>query len=152
MNLSKNLSLKEAIRSQTATRKGIDNTPGAGHLEALQAIAENVFQPARDFFGVPIRVSSGYRSPALNKAIGGSKTSQHSKGEALDLILEGRNLSLFMFILNNLDFDQLIWEFGSDVEPDWVHVSYKTSGNRGEVLVADRYKGRVRYSHYEPKG
>lgn len=148
MKLSKNLSLKEATRSQTATRKGISNEPTIEHMTNLKRIAQKVFQPARDFFGVPIRVSSGYRSPELNKAIGGSSRSQHSKGEALDLIIEDRNMELFFYIKNHLEFDQLIWEFGTDTEPDWVHVSYSEGKNRGEVLVAEKINGKTSYRRF----
>ena len=148
MQLSKNLSLKEATRSQTATRKGISNDPPMEHIANLRRIAQKVFQPARDFFGVPIRVSSGYRSPELNKAIGGSTRSQHSKGEALDLIIEDRNMELFFYIKNHLEFDQLIWEFGTDTEPDWVHISYSEGKNRGEVLVAEKINGKTSYRKF----
>lgn len=127
---------------------GISNEPTMEHIANLRRIAQKVFQPARDFFGVPIRVSSGYRSPELNKAIGGSTRSQHSKGEALDLIIEGRNMELFFYIKNHLEFDQLIWEFGTDTEPDWVHVSYSEGKNRGEVLVAEKINGKTSYRKF----
>lgn len=153
MKLSKNLTLAEAVKSQTATRKGIDNTPTNDHLLALKAVANNVFQPVRDYFGIPIAVTSGYRSEALNDAIGGSKTSQHSKGEALDLdadVFGGvTNKEVFMYILKNLDFDQMIWEFGDEHNPAWVHVSYRADGNnRKEVLRAYKQDGRTRYKHW----
>lgn len=134
--ISKNLSLSECITSQTAERKKIDNTPNADVICALRLVAEKVFQPIREHFGKPIRVSSAYRSPKLNAAIGGSKTSQHVKGEALDL--QGTNgvtnAQIYNYIKNNLDFDQLLWEYGTDKEPAWVHVSYKPKGNRKQVL------------------
>ena len=151
MKLSKNLSLGEFTNSQTAKRRGIDNTPTAKHLEAAKALAENVFQPIREHFGVPIFVSSGYRSDALNKAIGGSKTSQHSKGEAIDIDMDHRrgpeNEEVFFFIKDNVDFDQMIWEFGTDTRPDWVHVSYNSDGEqRGQILAAKRNsKGKTYY-------
>lgn len=150
MNLSKNLTLAEATKSQTATRKGIDNTPTDAHLDALRAVAQNIFQPLRDYFGLPIAVTSGYRSKALNTAIGGSNKSQHSRGEALDIdahVFGGvTNREVFLYILKNLEFDQLIFEFGDELEPAWVHVSYKANGeNRGEVLRAYRQGGRTRY-------
>lgn len=135
--LSKNLSLAECITSQTAVRKGIDNTPDADVICNLRLVAEKVFQPIREHFGKPIRVSSGYRSLKLNTAIGGSKTSQHVKGQALDL--QGTNgitnKQIFDYIKKNLDFDQLIWEYGTSAEPAWVHVSLKSSGNRKQVLT-----------------
>jgi hypothetical protein len=151
MKLSKNLSLGEFTHSQTAKRRGIDNTPTAKHLEAAKALAENVFQPIREHFGVPIFVSSGYRSDALNEAIGGSKTSQHSKGEAIDIDMDHRrgpeNEEVFFFIKDNVDFDQMIWEFGTDTRPDWVHVSYNSDGEqRGQILAAKRNsKGKTYY-------
>jgi len=151
MKLSKNLSLGEFTHSQTAKRRGIDNTPTAKHLEAAKALAENVFQPIREHFGVPIFLSSGYRSDALNKAIGGSKTSQHSKGEAIDIDMDHRrgpeNEEVFFFIKDNVDFDQMIWEFGTDTRPDWVHVSYNSDGEqRGQILAAKRNsKGKTYY-------
>ena len=150
MKLSKNLSLNEVIKSNTATRKGIDNSPNNDHLESLEDIAKDIFQPLRDDLGV-IYVSSGYRSDALNKAIGGSRKSQHSKGEALDLDNDNKNgaasnTEIFNYIKDNLDFDQLIWEFGTDVKPDWVHVSYTTKRpNRNQILKAYRQSGKTKY-------
>lgn len=153
MKLSKNLSLTEVTNSNTAKRKGISNQPTEEHLVALKTLAENIFQPIRDHFGCPIWVSSGYRSVALNKAIGGSKTSQHCKGEALDLDMDGKegptNADIFHYIKDNLPFDQLIWEFGSNNAPDWVHVSYSVSGKqRGQILKAKRNSAGKTY--YEP--
>ena len=153
MNLSKNLSLREVTKSRTAVRLGIDNTPDDWTIENLRAIAENIFQPLRNAFGTPIYVSSGYRSEELNAAIGGSKRSQHIQGRALDLdadVFGGcSNGEIFRFILNNLTFDQLIWEFGDQDNPDWLHVSYVRDGlNRGRCLKACRDdRGKV---YYEP--
>jgi hypothetical protein len=139
MLLSDNLSLAEAISSATALRKGIANKPTVTHLINLKEVANNIFQPCREHFGKPLRVTSGYRSEALNKAIGGSSKSQHSKGEALDMqSTKGyTNKELFMYIKDHLTFDQLIGEFPDNVgEYAWVHCSYKKEGNRGEVLIA----------------
>jgi zinc D-Ala-D-Ala carboxypeptidase len=140
MKLTSNLSLAEVTKSATAIRKGIANTPTATHLIALKEVSKNIFQPCREHFGKPLAVTSGYRSEELNEAINGSKRSQHSKGEALDLdadVFGGfSNAELFNYIKNNLDFDQLIWEFGNNNNPAWVHCSYKTQGNRNEVLIA----------------
>jgi hypothetical protein len=139
MNLSDNLSLAEATRSATALRKGIANKPTQQHLLNLKEVALHIFQPCREHFGKPLRVTSGYRSEELNKAIGGSSKSQHSKGEALDMqSTKGyTNKELFMFIKDHLNFDQLIGEFPDNVgEFAWVHCSYKKEGNRGEVLIA----------------
>ena len=150
MKLSKNLTLKEVTKSDTANRLGIDNTPEDFDIKNLRAIAEEVFQPLRDHFGVPLFVSSGFRSKKLNKAIGGSKYSQHMVGEALDIDADvyGRvtNRELFRFIKENLIFDQLIWEFGDDDTPNWVHVSYKDKGqNRKQVKRAYRDSKGVYY-------
>lgn len=146
MRLSKNLTLAEATRSDTAKRKGIDNRPTGEHLSNLITIANKVFQPIRDHFRSPIRVTSGYRSEALNKIIGGSKTSQHCKGEALDLqgLGEISNAMIFDYIRENLEFDQMIWEFGTENEPDWVHVSF-TSINRGQILMAYKEGNKTKY-------
>ena len=148
--ISDHLSLAEITKSQTATRLGIDNTPTVTHMIALRAIAENVFEPIRKHFGVAIGVSSGYLSKSLNDAIGGSSRSQHCHGQALDIDADiyGRitNGELFRYIRHGLDFDQLIWEFGDDNDPAWVHVSFVDDGsNRGEVLRAYRENGRVKY-------
>jgi len=150
MRLSKNLTLKEAIKSNTASRLGIENSPEDWEIHNLRAVAENVFQPVRDHFGVPIGVSSGYRSKALNKAIGGSKYSQHMIGEALDIDADiyGKvtNAEIFNYIKNNLEWDQMIWEFGDDDEPNWVHVSYKEAGhNRKQLKRAYRDKKGIYY-------
>ena len=152
MKLSKNLSLKEATKSNTATRLGIKNEPEQWEINNLRAIAENIFQPVRDHFGVPIGVSSGYRCKELNKAIGGSKYSQHMIGEALDIDADiyGKvtNAEIFNYIKNNLEWDQMIWEFGDDEEPNWVHVSYKETGqNRKQLRRAYRDSKGVYYKN-----
>lgn len=136
MKISKHLTLEELITSQTATRKRIDNTPSAQVISNLKLVAEKVFEPLREGLGKPIKISSGYRSPALNKIIGGAKNSQHTTGEALDLQGIGglKNSEIFNYIKNNLDYSQLIWEYGTEKEPAWVHVSYKKSGNQKQIL------------------
>jgi len=143
MNLSKNLTLAEVTKSTTAKRLGIDNTPDEWTTENLRQIAINIFQPLREAFGCPIYVSSGYRSGELNTAIGGSTRSQHVEGRALDLdadVYGGcTNAQIFNWIKENMEFDQLIWEFGDDDNPDWVHVSYVYDGdNRKRCLRACR--------------
>jgi NADH dehydrogenase FAD-containing subunit len=151
MQLSKNLSLAEVLRSESAKRNGISNTPTKEHLANLVSIALNVFQPIRDHFLVPIHISSGYRSLALNKAVGGSNTSQHSKGQALDIDMDGTkitNKQIFDFIKDNIEFDQLIWEFGTDKNPDWVHVSYAKGKNRKQILKAVRRNGKTSYINF----
>jgi hypothetical protein len=149
MQLSKNLSLKEVIKSATAIKKGISNEPTKDHLENLKAVAENIFQPLRDYFGVPIAVTSGYRSDSLNRIIGGSSTSQHCKGEAIDLDADVygnlTNAAIFGYLKDYTDFDQLIWEFGDEENPAWVHCSYTRGKNRGELLVAYKDSGKTRY-------
>lgn len=149
MQLSKNLSLAEVTRSETAKRKGISNMPTPEHLENFKKLAEKVFQPIREHFGVPIHISSGYRSAALNKAIGGAASSQHCSGEAIDIDMDGTsvtNAQIFNYIKDNLEFDQLIWEFGTDTNPDWVHVSYESTGKqRKQILKAIKKGGATSY-------
>lgn len=150
MKISNHLSLAEVTRSETAKRRGISNTPTAEHLENFKILAENVFEKIRAHFMVPIHISSGYRSKELNDAIGGSQTSQHSKGQAIDIDMDGSssgvtNADVYNFIKDNLDFDQLIWEFGTDKNPDWVHVSYVDGRNRKQKLKAVRTNGKTSY-------
>ena len=143
MQLSKNLKLDEVVKSTTAKRLGINNEPDEWVTENLRQVAINIFQPLREAFGCPIYVSSGYRSAELNTAIGGSRRSQHVEGRALDLdadVYGGcTNSQIFNWIKDNLEFDQLIWEFGDSDNPDWVHVSYVYDGiNRKRCLKACR--------------
>jgi len=149
MQISKHLSLAEVSRSETAKRKGINNTPSGEHLENFKKLAENIFEPIREHFKVPIHISSGYRSKELNVAIGGSLSSQHCSGEAIDLDMDGTSITnkqIFDFIKNNLVFDQLIWEFGTDNNPDWVHVSYESTGKqRKQILKAVKSGGKTSY-------
>lgn len=155
MQLSKHLSLAEVTRSDSAKRKGISNQPTAEHLENFKKLAEKVFEPIRIHFAVPIHISSGYRSKELNAAIGGSLTSQHCQGEAIDIDMDGSasgvsNADVFNYIKNNLEFDQLIWEFGTDKNPDWVHVSYESSGKqRKQILKAVKSAGKTAYQPYK---
>lgn len=147
MKLSKNLSLREVIKSNTAIKNGIDNSPTLEHLNNLEILAEKIFQPIREHFGVPIGISSGYRSKALNEAIkGSSKTSQHCNGQAIDLdadIFGGlTNKEIFDYIVENLSFDQVINEFNYS----WIHVSYnKDKENRKQVLKAYKENGETKY-------
>ena len=149
MQLSKNFTMTEFTKSQTAERKGIDNTPQGEHLDAARALFENVVQPVRDFFG-PTLINSGYRSPELNEAVGGSSRSQHCKGEAVDIeVPRVPNAELAEWTRDNLEFDQLILEFYTPGIPDsgWVHVSYKADGsNRRSILTASRVDGKTQYS------
>ena len=142
MRLSKNFSLKELIRSETATRKGINNNPNEDNIENLQRLCDHVLQPVRDHFGKVVSVSSGFRSPELCVAIGSSINSQHASGQAADFEIYGlSNKVLADWIHDNLDYDQLILEFHKKEEPNsgWVHCSYKNSDdNRKEYLIAFR--------------
>ena len=154
MKLSEHLDLSEVTRSDMAKRKGISNMPTPEHLENFKKLAQNIFEPIRKHFGVPIHISSGYRSKALNTAIGGSLTSQHCSGEAIDIDMDGTsngvtNKMVFEFIKSNLNFDQLIWEFGTKDAPDWVHVSFETTGKqRKQILRAVKSGGKTAYQTY----
>jgi hypothetical protein len=152
MQLSKNLSLAEVTRSESAKRNGISNMPTPEHIENFKLLAEKVFQPIREHFAVPIHISSGYRSAALNKAVKGSLSSQHCSGEAIDIDMDGTtitNAQVFNYIKENLEFDQLIWEFGTDKNPDWVHVSYESKGKqRKQILKAYKAGGATKYKPY----
>ena len=138
--ISDHISYREAVRSTTADRLGIENKPGQVELVNMEIIAERIFEPLRDWVGGPIRINSFYRGPELNKAIGGSKRSQHMEGRAMDLddtYGHKTNAEMFYYIKQNLDFDQLIWEFGTDENPNWVHVSYVSPDeNRNRCLKA----------------
>jgi len=152
LKLSKNLNLAEVTRSETAKRRKIDNAPTDEHIENLKILAANIFQPMRDHFGKPIYISSGYRSEALNKAIKGSKTSQHCKGEALDIDNDNANngvtnRDIFEFIRDHLKFDQLINEFPVKGNPSWVHVSYSKTQQRNQILKA--YKDSRNITRYK---
>ena len=147
MRLSANFTLAEFTKSQTATRKGINNTPDNEHLENAKKLFSNVVQPVRENFGVTV-INSGYRGPALNEAVGGSTNSQHCKGEAVDIECPGvPNYDVAKWIADNIDFDQLILEFYTPGIPDsgWVHVSYKAEGNRKSVLTAMKEDGKTVY-------
>ena len=146
--ISKHISLKEATKSNTAQRLGIENFPNNDILIQMQALAENIFEPLRKHVGGPIYITSFYRSPELNKAIGGSSKSQHCLGQAIDVddvLGRATNKEMFEYIKDNLDFDQLIWEFGDDNNPNWVHVSFNAAGNRGNILQAVKEDGRTIY-------
>ena len=147
MKLTENFTLQEMIRSNTAEAKRIVNIPDANQINFIRELCINILQPVRDEFGVPIRISSGFRSPKLNVAIGGSSSSQHCalRGAAADVQMDEMNAEIFNYIKNELIFDQLIWEFGSDENPDWVHVSFHKGNNRKEILKAIKVNGKTRY-------
>lgn len=148
--ISKHISYREGIHSHSAKRLGIKNTPNEVQLENMKLIAEKIFEPLREYVGGPIKVSSFFRSKALNVAIGGSKTSQHILGLAIDLDdVYGfkTNAEMFNWIKDNLSFDQLVWEFGDDENPDWIHVSYvDEEENRNRCLKAERVNNKTVYS------
>ena len=148
MQLSKNLSLAEFCHSDTAVARGIDNTiKNPVHLENAKHLAENVFQPIREYLNRPIKVNSGYRSAALNAVTpGSSSTSQHSLGEAIDLNLTDR--ALFEWILDNITYDQAIYEAGNDERADWFHISYREGRNRKQALRMIRRRGKPSYIPY----
>ena len=154
MKISEHLDLAEVTRSETAKRKGISNTPSSEHLENFKKLAENIFEPIRNHFKVPIHIISGYRSKELNTAVGGASSSQHCSGEAIDIDMDGSsngvtNKMVFDFIKANLNFDQMIWEFGNSNNPDWVHVSYESTGKqRKQILKATKIGGATKYSPY----
>ena len=148
-NISKHISYKEATRSNTALRRGIDNIPDVEELENMKLIAEKVFEPLRKWVGGPIKINSFYRSPELNVAIGGSKKSQHCHGQAIDIddtYGHRSNASMFKHIRYNMDYEQIIWEFGDDKNPAWVHVSYVSEEkNRHRCLQAYKENGKTKY-------
>ena len=149
MNLSKSFTLNELTKSQEATRLGIDNTPNEEHIKNLKILCEKILQPIRDFYGMPVSISSGYRSVSLCVAIGSSPSSQHTKGQAADFEIFGvANKDVADFIVQNLDYDQCILEFWNENEPNsgWVHCSYNSSGNRKQFLQAQKLNGRVVYT------
>ena len=147
--ISKHISYKEATRSNTALRRGIDNIPDVEELENMKVIAEKVFEPLRKWVGGPIKINSFYRSPELNVAIGGSKKSQHCHGQAIDIddtYGHRSNASMFHHLRYSLDYDQIIWEFGDDKNPAWVHVSYVSEEkNRHRCLQAYKENGKTKY-------
>jgi len=148
--ISRHVSYKEGVYSNTALRLGIDNTPNNEQLANMELVAEEVFEPLRLWIGGPIKINSFFRSPNLNTAIGGSKTSQHCKGQAIDIddtFGKATNAEMYHFIKDNLDFDQMIWEFGNDDNPAWVHVSYVSAEkNRNRCLKAYKEKGKTKYT------
>ena len=148
-NISKHISYKEATRSNTALRRGIENIPDVEELENMKLIAKKVFEPLRKWVGGPIKINSFYRSPELNVAIGGSKKSQHCHGQAIDIddtYGHRSNASMFHHLRYSLDYDQIIWEFGDDKNPAWVHVSYVSEEkNRHRCLQAYKENGKTKY-------
>lgn len=154
MKISPHLSYKEVTYSETATRNDIENEPTGPQLLAIKLMADHLFEPLREWVGGPVKVNSCFRSEELNNRIGGAKSSQHlaNNGAAMDLddtYGHKSNAEMFNYIKDNLTFDQLIWEFGDDKNPNWIHVSYKKTDNRFEVLKAIKdSNGKTRYVNY----
>jgi zinc D-Ala-D-Ala carboxypeptidase len=152
MKLTAHFDLSEFTRSESAKREGLDNTPTAEHLENLKTLCEKVLEPIRLRFG-SINISSGYRGKMLNHFIGGSVNSDHCVGRAADIDMDDSgtgvtNTEIFNYIKDNLDYDQLIWEFGTKEKPDWVHVGYRGKDNRKQTLRATKVNGKSHYSPY----
>tara|TARA_R100000278_G_scaffold106785_1_gene83366 strand:+ start:273 stop:734 length:462 start_codon:yes stop_codon:yes gene_type:complete len=149
--ISKHVSYREGTYSRTGERLDLDNTPNEEQLKCMKAIAEDVFEPLRKWVGGPIKINSFFRGEPVNTAIGGSKRSQHMKGQAIDIddtFGHKTNAEMYHYIKDNLDFDQLIWEFGTDDNPNWVHVSYVTHrDNRKKLTIAKKVNGKTKYIH-----
>jgi len=149
MKISDHITYAEAIHSNTAKRKGIDNTPSEVQVLSMKLLAEKIFEPLRKWVGGPIKVNSFFRSVTLNEAIGGVASSQHCKGQAIDIDdVYGykTNAEMYKWIQENLDYDQMIWEFGTDTQPNWVHISYVSKEeNRNKCLKAYKEHSRTKY-------
>jgi hypothetical protein len=149
MKISDHITYAEAIHSNTAKRKQIDNTPNQTQVDAMKLLAEKVFEPLRDWAGGPIKVNSFFRSVVLNEKIGGVASSQHCKGQAIDIDdVYGykSNAEMYKWVKENLDFDQMIWEFGTDMQPNWVHLSYiSKEENRNKCLKAYKEDRKTKY-------
>ena len=149
--ISNHINYFEATNSPTATAKGIKNDPNIDQLKAMRLVAVKCFEPLRMWANVPLSINSFFRGEALNKAIGGAASSQHCKGEAIDIDGKGKisNAKIFHFLKENVEFDQMINEFPVNGEPAWVHISYSERGNRGQILTATKVKGKTVYSPYK---
>ena len=147
--ISSHISYKEGVYSNTAIRRGIENKPNEEQLSNMKLLAEKIFEPLRIYVNGPIKINSFFRCPKLNKAIGGSSKSQHCKGQAIDLddtFGMMTNAEMYYFIKSHLDFDQLIWEFGDEDNPAWVHVSYVSpEKNRNRCLLAYKENKKTKY-------
>jgi hypothetical protein len=149
MNLSKHVTLAEFERSETAINRGINNSMNEWEIERAKLVCENCFEPIREHLAQPIKINSGFRSGALNRAIGGASTSQHSLGEAIDLDLHDRDL--FEWVIDNVEFDQLIFEGGTTDKADWFHISYRKGRLRKQVLRMVKKGGKSTYIPYVRK-
>lgn len=149
--ISKYISWSEAVKSKTAEKHEIENTPNENQIQEMKKLAKNIFEPLRQWAGHPIRVNSFFRSPELCLKLKSKATSQHTKGQAIDIDSLGNksNAELFNYIKDNLSFDQLIWEFGDDENPDWIHVSFVNANtNRGNILKAIKDNKKTKYVFY----
>ena len=149
--ISKHISYHEGTYSQTGLRRDLDNTPDDDQLKRMEEVAENLFEPLREWVGGPIKINSFFRGEPVNTAIGGSRKSQHMKGQAIDIddtFGHKTNAEMYHYIKDNLDFDQLIWEFGTDKNPNWLHISWVSHRpNRKKLTVAKKVNGRTKYIH-----
>ena len=153
--ISKHISWHEGTYSRTGERKDLDNTPNEDQLKCMQEVANNLFEPLRKWVGGGIKINSFFRGEPVNTAIGGSTRSQHMKGQAIDIddtFGHKTNAEMYHYIKDNLDFDQLIWEFGNDENPNWVHISWVSHRpNRKKLTIAKKVNGRTKYIHEEHK-
>ena len=150
-NISKHISYHEGTYSQTGVRRNLDNTPNEDQLKCMKEVSENLFEPLREWVGGPIKINSFFRGEPVNTAIGGSRKSQHMKGQAIDIddtFGHKTNAEMYHYIKDNLDFDQLIWEFGTDENPNWLHISWVSHRpNRKKLTIAKKVDGRTKYIH-----
>ena len=154
-NISKHISWHEGTYSRTGERRDLDNTPNEDQLKCMKEVAENLFEPLREWVGGGIKINSFFRGEPVNTAIGGSTRSQHMKGQAIDIddtFGHKTNAEMYHYIKENLDFDQMIWEFGTDKNPNWLHISWVSHRpNRKKLTIAKKVNGRTRYIHEEMK-
>jgi len=153
LKISDHITYAEATKSQVAVRYNLKNVPNQEQLENMTLTAEKIFEPVREFFNYPIAVTSFFRAPAVNAAAGGARNSQHSTGQAMDIDADvlGKitNKQVFDYIRENLEFDQLIWEFGDENQPDWVHVSYNKVVNRRQILRSLKQNYKTIYTSFK---
>ena len=149
--ISKHVSYHEGTYSRTGERRDLDNTPNENQLKCMKEVAENLFEPLREWVGGPIKINSFFRGEPVNTAIGGSTRSQHMKGQAIDIddtFGHRTNAEMYHYIKDNLDFDQLIWEFGTDKNPNWLHISWVSHRpNRKKLTIAKKVDGKTKYIH-----
>ena len=150
--ISKHITMAEATNSETAKKLGISNLPNDVELANMKLVAEKCFEPIREWYGKPLRINSFFRSAKLNSSIGGSSgTSQHCLGQAIDLSSgnDAENKKIFLWAKDNLVYDQIIYEYGDDNGCDWVHISYKPTGNRKQALRCSKVNGKPSYTNYK---